>query len=249
MGTIKTFPRPQFAPWKVLHDARILFSFVLLPTFIDASTRSSLAIGFDGDFANSTWVTSCGLTELISETFDCGFVSPPAAAVVTNAGPSDGTTPTISAWTNPSRPSGAYLISFDLSLSTGVGFYDLGDNYGYYQIGGSTFSPTGRVSGVSTLQVRDLYVSASQSITFGIYTTNSTLSPGVTEDLQLSITGFSATPVTPVTAPLVPAPLPAIGAASLFIGSRRLKKRIVRQRVLRLARRNLAPALRSVLPG
>lgn len=69
------------------------------------------------------------------------------------------------------------------------------------------------------------------------------------DDAYLSISNFSATPYTPVTAPLVPAPLPAIGAVSLFLGSRRLKRRMARQRVLRLARRNLAPALRSVLPG
>lgn len=148
-----------------------------------------MALGFEGDFANSAWTASCAdLTEL-GNTFNCGFAYTLQDALVSNNGPKVGPTATISSWANASRPSGNYLLSFDLSLSYGPSYVNDGVSFGYFQVGGSGFSPTGQVSGFSVLEVRNIYASANQPIQFGISTTNSFLSSTTTDDLQLSISG------------------------------------------------------------
>jgi len=115
----------------------------------------------------------------------------------------------------------------------------------YYRVGSGPFVYRDELPSDSV----ELTIAPTEVFTFGVSTKNQQIGLTIFDSARLDINGFTATPVTPVTAPLVPAPLPAIGAASLFLGSRRLKKRMVQQRVLRLARRNLAPAIRSILPG
>ena len=113
----------------------------------------------------------------------------------------------------------------------------MGESQGFYQVGDDTQNRV--LIGFGESQSFIVPVNSGMNFYFGIVSDDFTVSKG--SDLTLSVSSFHATPTT---APVVPAPLPAIGAASLFLGSRRLKRRIDRQRVLRMARRNLAPAIR-----
>jgi hypothetical protein len=150
-----------------------------------------------------------------------------------------------SLWTNSLGRLTAYKLSFTLSFTDNSLYPTGGQSYGYFQVGND--SPQGEVEDRETLTFSNIILTAGTTFSFGVYSDNFLMSSG--NDAYLSISNFNATPYTPVTAPLVPAPLPAIGAASLFLGSRRLKKRIHQQRILRLARRKFAPAIRSILPG
>lgn len=202
-------------------------------------SKPAHALGFSGDFSNDKWAINCtGITVL-----DCGNVTSATNAIVNNSDTSIGDD--TSQWTNSSGRSTAYKLSFTLT------FTDVSDNpfgspsYGYYQVGSGT--RLGIITPGSSSSFSDISLPAGTTFSFGVYSENSFMS-STSPEAYLSISSFNATATT-ITAPLVPAPLPAIGAASLFLGSRRLKKRMVQQRVLRLARRNFAPALRSILPG
>lgn len=201
--------------------------------------KPALSIGFTGDFGSTTWSINCGsVTD-----FGCGEVTGS-----NNARVNVSETPTstfTSLWTNSAGRSATYSLSFDLSFADDSFNPSFGVSYGYYQIGSG--GAQGQVGVGPPISFANIILSPDSTFSFGVFSDNAYMSYG--NDAYLSISNFSATPVTPVTAPLVPAPLPAIGAASLFLGSRRLKKRMVQQRVLRLARRNLAPAIRSILPG
>ena len=220
----------------VRHALPLLFAAGISNLLMAPSSHAQDA--FTGEFDPGSWSLEC-----ISEfQFGCGtFLLDNTTLVVRSPDPVESETNLYrTLFTNSAVRQFDYFIKFDATFSSELD-PENGPIYGIYAIGSQQLPPI-----TNMYSEKGIVLPKDSQLVFGVY--NENLFADATNPLQatLTITNFSATPVT---APVVPAPLPAIGAGSLFLGSRRLKRRIFRQRVLRLARRNLAPAIRSVLPG
>jgi hypothetical protein len=129
----------------------------------------------------------------------------------------------LTSWSNTVQPSTAYDLVFSLAFTDG-NQDQVGETYGFVNINGTQI----QVSAGATPPLITQRIDAGQTLTFGVFSSNE-LADIAMPSAYLSVSGFSATPVK---APVIPAPLPAIGAASLFLGSRRLRRRIRRKTLL-----------------
>lgn len=209
------------ATGRALASALLLSGMLMLPQGVRA------AIGFTGSYAPANWTlytspnappnsfnppTSCptasGLVECV-ENFNnpAGYLSLYGGFALPD-GVAQETTLVAPAPTDGSKQ----MLSFTMD------FYGVGgspDFYAYYQVQNSPKVLLTINAGelVNTLTVSNVYVQANETFTFGIYNKTQTGLAG-----NIDISNFEAQPV--------PAPLPALGAASGFAWSRRLRRRL-----------------------
>lgn len=187
------------------------------------------AQGFDGDFFGpNAWSLTCSTEVDWSLTSNCGFIIDPLQAKVNLSTDPVGTGEAgdpvfISAWVNQAAIDTPYLLTFDLAvlykmegdpLSPVLPDTETFPVYGYYRVGSGPLQ--GNILGGSSQSGISVMLSPGDTFTFGLYSDN--LFIGAPDEAQLSISNFTTTPV-------IPAPLPALGAAALCLGSRRLRRR------------------------
>jgi hypothetical protein len=216
---LKSFTASQIVKYHhYLSRAALALSLAILPGLAKAE-----AIGFEGPF--SAWTSNCND---VFDDFACGSIlaeaSPGQARINMTLASDENDYQGLTSWSNTVQLSTAYDLVFSLAFTDG-NQDQIGETYGFFNINGTQIA---RVSAGDTPPLITQRIDAGQTLTFGVFSSNE-LADIAMPSAYVSVSGFSATPVK---APVIPAPLPAIGAASLFLGSRRLRRRIRRKTFL-----------------